>query len=477
MRPSPAPNRTVLIFGLTGLVVSLAILAGRNLYEDEWLSLAFMQKPLGELWRWTFDAGCHPPGALALDWLALQILAPRGIAAVHLVVWFAAVGYFVLRAQPLLGSALGRGWFAALAFMHPQSLMWAGTIRWYAPWWAVALAVLAGGLLPRRDDRPPSWPVSMGLGLAGAALLYMDYLALIFLPCFAAAWLTRYGFSRPPLARLLAMGGIAALAAWPVVSALPDREALARCSVEVRDRMGAALHMGHGISVSEAMMPWHPVAVIVALGLLVPCGWLFVRGLVGRGPAPGRHSGRRELAALLCFFLLMVAGAIVSGLGTKPRSFLGLATVAALLISIGLERVSAPRGRAWFAILTVAWIATGAVHLLTRTGTAKRQLNDRPEQVIAELEALSSRGPALVFTSSLVLTYEINQRRARGTTPLLVCSTWNDPVHGYLPGLPVNVRRLPWVLVVEELDTGSSRLERMTADAMASARELVREPR
>ena len=472
-------RRALVAIGLGGLLISLAILARRNLYEDEWLSLAFMQRSLGDLWRWTFDAGCHPPGAMALDWIALQRLAPRAIAALHLIVWFVAVGYFVSRAQPLLVSGAGRGWLAGLAFLHPQSLMWAGTLRWYAPWWAVALAVLAAGLLPRRDDRPPSWPVTVGLGVAGAALLYMDYLAFIFLPCFAVAWLVRYGLSRASLARLAAIAATATLVAWPVATAPPTRASMARCAVEARDLLGSVLHMGHGLTIGEAIMPWHPVALLTILGLLIPCGWRFARTALRTGREPGRErpAARRELASLACFVLLMVAGAIVSGLGTKPRSFLGLATLMALPIAIGAERVTARRGRAWLALVAALWIATGAYHLIARTGTAKRQLNDRPEQVIAEIEGLADHGPALVFTSSLVLTFEINERRVHRATPLVVCSTWNDPVHGYPPGLPANAGDLPRVLAVEDADVGGSPLERTMAGAMSAARALILDPR
>ncbi len=402
----------------------------------------------------------------------------RGIAVVHLVAWYAAVAFFVLSAQPLLRSAWGRAVFAAVAFMHPQLLMWAGTIRWYPVWWGLALVVLAAGLLPRRHDRVPSLAVTVMLGVAAAALLYMDYLAFIFLPCFAVAWVVRHGLSRPSVGRLLAMAGIGIVLAWPVVSWFPNQHALRQCAVAIGNPLGAALFMAHGLSIGQSILPWHPVSVIVVLGLLLPCGWWFAREFFrrwreSRGTDP---AGRRELAAVLCFLVLMVAAAIASGLGTKPRSFLGLAVVMGLLIALGAERVTSRPGRGLVAALMVLWIATGAYHLIARTGTAKRQLNDRPEEVIARLDQLSGHEPALVLTESLTLTYEINERGARGKTALRVCSIWDDPVHGHPPGLELDVLQLPWVFVVSEVEAEPAD-RALVADALASSRRLIQDER
>jgi hypothetical protein len=458
MRGALMPRAVTLLLGAVGAAIALVILRYRNLYEDEWLSLSFIQKPVAELWRWTIECGCHPPGALALDRFTLLALgSARGIAALHVLIWFACMTFFVLRAQRLLRSDGGRWGFAAVAFMHPQLLMWAGTIRWYGVWWAVALVVLAVGLLPGRSEREPSWGVVATLGVAGALLLYLDYLAFIFLPCFGVAWLVRYRFSRAAVLRLLAMAGLCTGFGWPVVTSFPDQQALDQCSAEVANHLAAAFHMLHGLSIGQALMPWHPVGAIVLLGLLLPSSWMLIRELVSRwrGPSPDAPSARREVAALVCFLLLMVAGAVASGLGTKPRSFLGLAALAALLLAIGAERVAWRPWRVGAALLAILWIGTGAYHLIARTGSAKRQLNDRPEQVIGRLEQLAGGAPALVLTSDLILTFEINQRRVRGSTPLVVCSIWNDPVHGFPAGHLPDATRMPWVFVVAESEAGS----------------------
>lgn len=476
-RPDSGSSKTVLLIGAIGLALSLAILRVRNLYEDEWLSLAFIQKPLGELWRWTLELGCHPPGALALDWLTLPLVgSARGVALIHVLVWYAAVAFFVLSAQRLLRTGWARAGFAVVAFMHPLQLMWAGSFRWYPVWWAVALAVLAAAFLRRRPGEP-SWAATVALGLAVGALLYLDFLAIIFIPCFGVAWLVRYGLSWRSVGRVVALNAIGVLAALPVLSSLPDRSALHRCSAEVASHLRTALHMAHGLSISEAIMPWHPVAGIVTLGLMLPLGWLFVREFTRRWreERDTDPEGRRALAAMVCFLVLMTAAAIASGLGAKPRSFLGLATLTGLLLAVGAERVGSRRARALVTLLAVLWIGAGAYHLLARTGTAKRQLNDRPEQIIARLEQLAGHQPALVFTSNLILTFEINQRRAQGKTPLIVCSTWNDPVHRHRPGELMNGPPPPWVFVVEEAQDRTGGYDAAMGQALASARGLIRD--
>ena len=242
MRRPPIATLVTPLLGAVGLIVGLVVLSRRNLYEDEWLSLAFIQKPMVELWRWTIECGCHPPGALALDRLALLGLgSARGIAFVHLLFWLGCVTFFVLRAGRLIDRPWARAGFAAVAFMHPQSLMWAGTIRWYGVWWGLALVMVAVGLLPRRSDHLPSWAVTLALGVAGALLLYLDYLAFLLLPCFGVAWLVRYGPTRPAVARIAAIAGFTTALGWPVVRSFPDQQALEQCSAEVANHLAAAL--------------------------------------------------------------------------------------------------------------------------------------------------------------------------------------------------------------------------------------------
>ena len=76
------------------------------------------------------------------------------------------------------------------------------------------------------------------------------------------------------------------------------------------------------------------------------------------------------------------------------------------------------------------------------------------------------------MTSNLILTFEINRRRTRGTTPLVVGSIWNDPVHGFPAGLPSDPGRAPWVMVLAEADAGTTAPDPGRV-ALTAARQMI----
>ena len=158
MNPPIAERRDLAVVVAIAVAVSLVVLGVRNLYEDEWVSLAMMSRPLAELWRWSLGVDIHPPGMYALDRALLAALhAPRAIGVVHLAVWTAGAAAFVAAAGRRLEGAWARRGFALVALLHPQVAMWNTSLRWYPVWWGIALAVLAAALLPGDADRPPGW--------------------------------------------------------------------------------------------------------------------------------------------------------------------------------------------------------------------------------------------------------------------------------------------------------------------------------
>jgi hypothetical protein len=469
----------VLACAALGLLASLAILTRRNFYEDEWVSLTTIHQPLAAVLRWSNTRDIHPPGVYALDWLLLPILGgPRRLAAVHLLVWSAGLLAFVLAARRLPATRWGRAGFALLAFFHPQVLMWNSSLRWYPVWWGIALTMVAVGILGRGRGSPPGWRTTLALAGAGAALIYCDYLALLFLPSFALAWLLRHGWSRASVPRL---GGLALVTA---VLAVPQLVLLTGEIVHAgRGQMTAPLLAGarlaHALSVGGAILPWHPVAVAVALGLLLPAALLALAGLPAIGARLARDDppAARELVALLAIPVPLVAAAVATGIASHTYVLMGLAPFVALFLALGAERVRAPAWRAAATLLAVAWVATGAWHLAARTGTAKRQINDHPERIVARLEQLAGGGPALVVTNDLVLTFEIGRRRARGTTPLVVASCWEDRVHGNPPGLRADPASFPWVFVIGHPDSEYDEVGRRSHAALERARGLIASPR
>ena len=455
-------QRVVLIIAALGLLLGLAVLRYRNLFEDEWFTLSAIQRPLPDLWNWANTRDLHPPGIYVIDKLLLELVkSPRLLAAIHLFIWSAGCLSFVLSARRLLGSTWGQAVFAAVAFMHPLVLMRVSGIRWYPIWWGLALALAGAGLLARRRGDVPTWGETVALGLAAGLLVYLDYMAVMFLVCFGVAWLVR---NRPlPVGaiRLMVLAAVAGLVASPQLLEL-IRGGFQRGPVM------AALRLPYGLLIGEALLPWSPVGVLVGLGLVIPSLWLLVRRL----PARLREidpPAARGVAALFVFLMLFAAAGVALGIGNRTYSLVGLVPLVSLFLALGAERVAARPWRGWATALVVLWIATGAYNLIARVGTAKRQFNDRPEEMIGQLHQLSAAGPALVVTDDLVLTYEINDLRARGRTQLVTCSPINDRYHGYPAGLHEDIARFPLVFVIGHPESPN--------EALALSRQLIADER
>jgi hypothetical protein len=478
MRSKTAGRSSVLLFGLLGFVLGLIVLRYRNIYEDEWMSLSTIHKPLRVLWAWGNTRDWHPPGAHALDRLLLLVVgSARGLAAVHLTIWSAGVLWFTLSARRLLASGWGRADFAALAFLHPQALMWNSSIRWYPIWWSVALAMVSAALLPARRDAAPRWPVAVALGVAGGLLVYYDYLTLLFLPCLAVAWLVRHGPGRVSLARLVALGVVAAGVASPQLRHL-THDVIRTGHGTMAPLLMAAARSAYALSIGQAILPWHPMAALVVLGLVLPAAGLFLRGLPERWRELAQDPpAERELAALLTFLALMLASEVASGVASHSYSLIGLVPFVALLLASGAERARARAWRVFATLVAVAWVALGAQHLVARTGTAKRQFNDHPDEYIARLEELAGGRPALVITDDLVFTFEINQRRSRGGTPLVVASCYDDQVHGVPPGLHVDPMTFATVFDIEHPEGESGEFGIMANRALARTRGMLADSR
>src|SRR5258705_5509280 len=111
---------------------------------------------MAELWRWSNTQDFHPPGAHAVDRLALLVVrSDRLLAALHLLIWSAGVLWFVLSARRFTASRWGQALFTAVSFMHPQALMWGSSIRWYPVWWGLAMAVIVAGVFQQLPPRAP----------------------------------------------------------------------------------------------------------------------------------------------------------------------------------------------------------------------------------------------------------------------------------------------------------------------------------
>jgi len=470
--------RMVGAFAILGLVLGLLILSHRNFYEDEWVTLNALHRPFGEMVHWSNTRDIHPPGVYALDHAVLRVTgSDRLIGVLHLLLWLAGVLVFVRAAAGFTATRFGLLVFTALAFLHPQALMWNSSLRWYPIWWGVALAMLAACLLHGRRQAP-GWRIAIATGVGIALLIWFDYLALIFVPALGVAWLVRHGWNRASLTQLAGAGVTALLCALPQLLRVTG-ELLHSGHGHMTAPVMAGLRLGHALTVGGAILPWHPVALAVTVVLFPVALVLLVRGLpdILRTQERERPPAGRSLAALLVFLVLMGAASVASGIGSHTYAVMGLVPILSLFVALGAERWRAPAWRWTASVLVALWIGTGAVNLITRSGTSKRQMNDHPEQIIARLQDLSHGEGALVITNDMVLTFEINRRRAHGAPNLTVASCWLDRIHGRPAGLHDDPMGFPWVFEIEHPDPEHDEVGRISYQALVEARGLIEAPR
>ncbi|HEV2691073.1 MAG TPA: hypothetical protein VGV35_21100, partial [Bryobacteraceae bacterium] len=254
-------------------LVSIAFLSVRNMYDDEVGSFHFISKPVAVIWQSANSSDFHPPGMYVLSHFFYSLtgsvrwttLGPLAALYAGLLVFFLATRKHFLHDK---AAAL---FFCALLFLHPQLLMWGNSIRWYPYWTGIALVFLTIGLslyLPaNREAKPPSVWVCGVLGMMAGALFYLNYMSLLFLAAFAAAYAVRY--SGRQLWKLVVIGGTLLLLALPQLTPflavhLPKR------GLQQFSRLAAAGRVFHATFMSEAMLPWHPVALLFLAVVAAP---------------------------------------------------------------------------------------------------------------------------------------------------------------------------------------------------------------
>ena len=88
-------------------------------------------RPLAEIWRAANAGDVHPPGQYVLSSFFLNLTdSARWMMIGPLVFMYSGLTLFVaalLRGNALVGSS--RALFAAVAFLHPQVLIWGSSIR------------------------------------------------------------------------------------------------------------------------------------------------------------------------------------------------------------------------------------------------------------------------------------------------------------------------------------------------------------
>lgn len=423
-------------------LVSIAFLATRNMYDDEVGSFHFIAKPVAEIWQMANSSDFHPPGMYVLSHFFYTLTgSPRWTTLGPLAVLYMGllVFYFGTRKHFSHDKAASL-FYCALLFLHPQLLMWGNSIRWYPYWTGIALVFLTIGLqlyLPaNREPKPLSAAMCVLLGVMAGGLFYLNYMSLLFLAAFAAAYAVRY--AGRGLWRLAILGATLFVLALPqlvpfLTVHLPKR------GLQQFSRVAAAGRVFHGTFLSEALLPWHPVAVLFLAAVVVPLAFLLLRQI---------NQRRVVWKSVATLFAVLLIFAAASGLGGKPRSFIVLAPAFAFLAATAFLKAGL-RYRWIAAAVTVCWMSFGIGHLLARTATAKGGMNDHPEEMVRFIAEKSAGQCAIVFLHDPSLAYVL----AEAGRPWTVVSISGDAVHGIGSG-EVNLKCNPAMEFVIRSYTG-----------------------
>jgi hypothetical protein len=441
----------VAAFLLVSGAISVALLAVRNLYDDEIFSLDVLTRPVREIVRLTAEGDVHPPGMYVLAHMAwLAVPSFRWMNIFPGMVMYAGLAAFLLQVAPLFARVRARVCLLLLATLHPQLLMWSATYRWYGWWTGIALIALTVALQLREASPALSTARAAGVGVLLAGLFYLNYITLLFGLALGAAMVVRYR-SQPRRELMWRAATIAAVFFALIAPQLPAMAGAVYSPEAGEQRSGlplSTLRLLQSVAASEAYLPWHPMAIAADAVFAGLCGWgmamlLRARGQFSRAKSDGVDASG-SLASIAVFGTVFFALIAVSGLGGKPRNGLLLVPVLAVVAAMMVDRLR-PRAQDAVLVFWAVWSGVGIAHLLGRYGMTKATMNDRPEQVVAFVERTSAQGCGVVVTYDSGLAFALAQARAPRVT---IVSPFRGKVFGGASALPEGCER-PRLYVVE----------------------------
>ena len=438
MPRKPTQRMLTAAFLVASFGISVALLAVRNLYDDEIFSLDIVTGSVRHILSVSAEGDVHPPGMYLLAHFAFCVLASfRWMNLLAGLVLYAGLTVFLFAITPLFARARAQLCLLLLATLHPQLLMWGATYRWYCWWTGLALITLTLALQPRELRPMLSSARAVTLGLLLACLFYLNYITLLFAVALTVAMVFRYRSQmRSRLrARALLIGGVFSALIAPQIRTMltvhlpnghPQQYSLAASVVRLTESLAA----------SEAYLPWHPLAILADLlfaALCIAGIAMLVRYYHGRTDAADDPLvARAGLGSIVLFGLLFFLLVALSGLGGKPRNGLLLIPVIAPIAALIVDTL---RPRAQTAVLPflTLWSAVGIVHMLGRYGLTKATMDDRPEQVVAFVEQTAGPNCAVVVTYDSALAFELTQANLPQT---LIVSPFRGPIFGGSRVLP-----------------------------------------
>jgi hypothetical protein len=441
MQRKPNPRTLAVGFLAVSAALSVAVLAARNLYDDEISAFNLIISPVAAILKHVALYDVHPAGMYVLAHLAYAIVPSfRWINLFPLFFFYAGLSFFVLSVVTLFNRIRSQLCFLLLATLHPQLLMWNNTFRWYSWWTGLALIALAVALQPRTPHPRLTAARALGIALLLAGLFYLNYITLLFAPALAAAMFVRY--RTQPRRQLATLALLAALVFAALIG--PQLHTMVAVHLPNSDIQRSSILVSLArlllsLAASEAFLPWHPLAI----GAVIVFASLFLAGVAAsaqsnppmatsppladqtahlerneRLPPLAGDNLRRPFGtdttapffSMLLFGLIYLALVAASGLGGKPRNGLLLIPVLAPAAAIAIGTLR-PRLQTAVLLFFALWTAAGAGHLLGRYGMTKATMNDRPEQVVAFIQHTIGSDCPLVITHDTELSFALSQSR------------------------------------------------------------------
>jgi hypothetical protein len=438
MPRKPTPRILAAAFLVASFGISIALLAVRNLYDDEIFSLDIVTGSVRHILSVSAEGDVHPPGMYLLAHFAIRVLPSfRWMNLLAGLLLYAGLAVFLFAITPLFTRACAQLCLLLLATLHPQLLMWSATYRWYCWWTGLALITLTVALQPSEHRPKLNSARAVTLGLLLACLFYLNYITLFFALALTVVMVFRYRSQMRSqwIARALLIGGVFSALIAPQIRTmltvhLPNGQA------QQYSLAASVVRLTESIAASEAYLPWHPLAILADLLFAALCiagiGKLVHHFRSPADPADESAVIPRGLGSIVLFGLLFFLLVALSGLGGKPRNGLLLIPVLAPIAALIVDTLR-PRAQTAVLIFLTAWSAVGIVHMLGRYGLTKATMNDRPEQVVAYVRQTAGPDCAVVVTYDSALAFELAQANLPQT---LVVSPFRGPIFGGSRVLP-----------------------------------------
>jgi hypothetical protein len=410
-------------------LISIAFLSVRNIYDDEYSSLDYVNLSPHRIIVLANSGDVHPPGMYLLAHFAYQAIpSPRWMTLPELLVLYTGLCLFVLAVAPLFLDIVSVVCFLLLATLSPQLLMWGNTIRWYGWWTGLALTALVVSLQPNRQPEQLRLTSSRaaGLGVLVALLFYLNYITLIFGIALAVAMLFRYG--RSAWRQYLVLIALSFVLIFPQIHYfltvhIPGGQG---------QRSGILVSLARLVEAtfcSEAYLPWNPLAVvalILFIATAVAGTFSLLREIRTEGIAELFQRNWDGIYSAVIFFLIFFVLVAISGLGVKPRNGLLLVPLLAVPTALVVGSWHSKAVQKTVIVLFALWCGGGAEHLVRREGLAKANMNNRPEEVASLLRSAPEGDCATVVTYDPLLALTLSTSHLHH---LLILAPWRNAIY------------------------------------------------